>query len=145
MYWTLDRPLGALDFFVSGVTDNDDVISLVTVTLRLQMNLGYQGASRVDNPKARSLRMFDDGGRNAVGAEYGYRSRWNDIKPFDKDCAALLKTLDHVPVVDDFVKNVNRRTMDLESEFNNIDRAYHAGTKTAWLGEDRFHSRCSLS
>jgi hypothetical protein len=75
-----------------------------------------------------------------VGAEYRYRSGWNDIKLFDKDGAALLKILDHVPIVDNFVKNVYRRAVNLQSEFNNIDRAYHTGTKTPWLGKDRFHS-----
>jgi hypothetical protein len=30
--------------------------------------------------------------------------------------------------------------MNLQSEFDNIDCAYHTGTKTPWLGEDRFHS-----
>jgi hypothetical protein len=52
VYRTLNRPLRAFDFFVPCVTDYDDSVTFVTVTLRLQMNLGYEWTGSIDNLKA---------------------------------------------------------------------------------------------
>ena len=60
--------------------------------------------------------------------------------------AALLKVLDHMLVVHDLMKHVERRAMFLKRALNGFDRHFHARTKAARLGEyDFFHGHIKRS
>ena len=49
------------------------------------------------------------------------------------------KVVHYIFVVHDLVAHVDRRSVQLECAFDDLDRAVYAGAKTAGIGEQDFH------
>ena len=73
--------------------------------------------------------------RNAVRAENGARAGRHFFEFLDENGAQLAQFIDHVLVMDDFLAHIDRRAVEVQSDFDHIDGAHHAGAKTAGLEE----------
>ncbi len=128
-------PKRALNFFVSAVTDQDDVVVLVGETHGLPVNLGDQRACRVNGPQVthRSIRMHLRG--NAVRGEDGDGPFWDLINLLNEDGAAVGQGLHDVFVVDDFLSHIHGGAMELQCAFHCFHRAVNACTVATWCGQ----------
>src|SRR5437763_735280 len=96
------------------MTDENDPPALARETFRLQMDFGDERAGSVDYAEATSLSVLAYLGRHPVGREDTNGTLGNFGFRFHKDCAALLELRHYVPVVNDLLPHINRRTQRLE-------------------------------
>ena len=62
------------------------------------------------------------------------------VEVFYKDDAAILEAGDHVAVVDDLVKDVDRLAGEnVQDLIDHVDRHAHAGAEAAWIGQQDPH------
>lgn len=117
------------DLLMVAVTDQNNGATLTGELERLQVNLGDKRACSVDDTQLSLLRFGTNPRGNPMGAENQYRAGRNLINRFYENCPPPAQLVDHVPVVDNFVMDVNRAPVGLEREFDNIDGANHPGAK----------------
>ena len=65
----------------------------------------------------------------------------NLIQLLDEDRSRCSKLLNNVPVMDDFLSNINRRAEQVEGNSYYIDGPYNAGAKSARTEQDDFLPR----
>src|SRR5215510_2044086 len=76
-----------------------------------------------------------------MGAEDHDRTFRYFCQLFHKHGALGTERVHHVPTMDDFVSNIDRRPILLEREIDNIDRPVDSGAKPSWIGEIDLHNR----
>jgi hypothetical protein len=67
-----------------------------------------------------------------MGAEDKNASVRNVFDGFDEYRTPPPQLLYNVRVVDDFMVDVNRRSVSLQRQFDNIHRSHHSRTEAAW-------------
>ena len=82
------------------------------------------------------LGLVLDRARDAVRAEHRHRARRHLGQFLDEHRALRPQRVDDVAVVDDLVAHIDRRAVAIERALDDLDRADHAGAKTAGLGEN---------
>ncbi len=127
----LVRPLAAradhLD--VVGVTDQRDEVAAVGVAPGLRVHLRDERAHRVHHDEAALLAVLPHRGRDPVCREHADRSRRDLVLVVDEDGAEPLEPLDHVVVVHDLVAHVDRRTVLLQQDLDDLDRPVDSGAE----------------
>src|SRR5215471_2303578 len=68
-------------------------------------------------------------------AEDTHRPVRDVFDPVHEDDVPPAEILDYITIVDDFVKDVDRRLAIIQRALNNVDGPHHAGTEAARLGE----------
>jgi|GEM_PF-4133219 len=75
----------------------------------------------------------------------------NFVQFFDKNRAARLQALDHIAVMYDFMANIDRRTIFLQRQHDDLDCPVNPGAKAAGAAKADFqwwsligHEVCSL-
>lgn len=125
----------ALHLLVAFVTDEQDVVVVAGEALRLLMHLRHQGARGIDGAQA----AFGGGGvhrrGDTVRREHEHRALGYLVGLLDEDDTSLGEGLDHVPVVDDLLADVDRGTMLLECLLHRFDGPVDTGAVPARLGE----------
>ena len=71
--------------------------------------------------------------RDAVRAENGARAGRHFFQFLHEDRAHFAQFIDNMLVMHDFLAHVNRRAIEIERNLHHVDRAHHAGAKTARL------------
>jgi len=66
-----------------------------------------------------------------MGAENQHRAYRNFLDGFYEDCAAAAELVHYVPIVDNFVMDIDWRAIGFEGKFDDIYGADHAGTEAA--------------
>ena len=132
----LDAAHGALDLRMPGVADQDHLVAPGGVALALVVHLGHQRAGGIDHREAALVRGALDRLGDAMRAEHRDRSLRDLVDLVHEARALALQRLDHVPVVDDLVADVDRRPEAGQRPLDDLDRALDAGTEPARLGED---------
>ncbi len=105
------------------VTDENDVETISSVTNGFQVYLSYQRTGGIDSLQFSSFRNLSDFRGNTVSAEQQNRSRWDFIDGVYKRNTLLSKPIYHVFVVDDFMPHIDRRAVNLQRLFDDVDRA----------------------
>ena len=70
---------------------------------------------------------------NAVSAENGAPAVGHFGQFFHENRAQLAQLVHHVLVVDDFLADIDRRTIEIQRDLDHIDRAHDAGAESARL------------
>ncbi len=96
------------------------------------MTSGHVG---VDGLQLPGLGFFVHVGRNAVRGEHDDGPLGHLVGLFDEHRAGLGQRVDDVAVVHDLVADVDRRAVLLQSTFDGLHRAVHAGAVAARLGQ----------
>jgi hypothetical protein len=123
-----------------GMADQHDLAPLIGIALALGMDLRDQRAGGVDDRQVAPRRLDLDRARDAMGAENGDAAR-RDFGELVHELRALgAQALDHVPVVHDFVADIDRRPIFLECLFDNLDRPLDAGAEASRLGQNDPHT-----
>jgi hypothetical protein len=130
-----DLPHRALDFGMSGMTDQDHRAALTDIALALVMNLGHQRAGGVDHRQIAIGRFALHAFRNAMRAEDRDCAVGNLRHVLDEPGALRFQRFDHVFVMDDLVTHIDRRAVFLQGALDDVDRPHHAGAKPARLGQ----------
>ena len=60
---------------------------------------------------------------------------------FDEDGTEPAQLVHHVAVVDDFLADVNRRAVEVQSDLDHVDSAHDTGAESARAQEDHFPCR----
>jgi hypothetical protein len=141
-----DQPHGrfahrAFDFFVAGMSYEHERMAFAREADCFEMNFGNERAGRVYHAQAFALRKVYDLRRHAVRAKDAHSAVGHIFELFDEDHVALAEIIDHVTVMDDLVKDVNRRREIIESAFNYVNGSHNARAKTARLSEHYFSNR----
>ena len=103
------------------------------------MHFLHQWARRVNNNcEVFGARLLPDGRRNTVGAKNQFCAGRHFVEGLDEAHTAAGKILYDIEVVNDFVKDIDRRAVPFESPFNSFDRHLDARAKSARSGE--YHS-----
>ena len=84
VHLALDPAAGPLHLGVAGVADQDDLAPLVLVANRLAVDLGDQGARRVDHFQVAARCCVDPGVGDSVGAEHRDRPFRNLLEGGDE-------------------------------------------------------------
>ncbi len=80
-----------------------------------------------------------------MGTENRSRAVGYFIQTLDELGALRLEAFDNIPIVDNFVADIDGRAIFLERTFHDFDRADDASTKSAWLRQNDFHEICLAS
>ncbi len=110
MHAAVNSPHRADDFRVSGMSDQDDLATLVGVALALDVHFRDQRASRVDDRKPAVGRAFLDRAGDPMRAENRDGALRDFVDLVDEMCALGAQALDNVAIVHDFVADIDRRT-----------------------------------
>src|SRR6185312_13264369 len=121
------------DFVMVLVADQDDRVAFARELDGFEMHLRDQRTGRVDDGEAPFLALLANFRGNAVRAEDGAGAGRDFLKLFHKYRAEVAKLVDDVFVVDNFLADVNRRPVEVQSDFDHVDGAHHAGTESAGL------------
>lgn len=143
MHRSVDRPTSALDLLVTSVPDHNDGVATLRIALRLQMYLRDERTGGIDYTQITCPRRVDHRSRDAMRAEHRDSPGGNIGDVFDEHGAASRKVGNDVPVVDDLMENIDRRSVHLERTLGNLDRPRHPRAKAAGLGEQYIHHRRS--
>src|SRR5262249_39143349 len=127
---------GPDNFVVLFMTDKNDRIARAGELPNLPVYFFHKRAGGINNgSEFFFLRLLPDGWRNAVRAEDQFCSGGNFVDGLNEAHAALGKIPYHVNIVNDFVKDIDRRTMAFKRPFDSFDRHLYARTKAARCGE----------
>src|SRR5581483_4982393 len=132
-------PHRTLHFGVVTMADHDQLPALLTRTRNLDVDLGNQRTRCIEYAKTTRLRLSPHRLRHAVRAEDDRRSRRNFVQVFDEDRPLLAQILYDVPIVNDLMANIDRRTELAQRAFDDLDRAIYAGAKAAGSGKGNDH------
>ena len=134
-----DLAHGAFDLGVAGMADENELAALADIALALIMDLGDQGAGRVEDRQRAGGGFFLDAFCHPMGAEDGDRIGRHFGQVLDEARAFGLQALHHVLIVHDLVAHIDRRAVFLQRPFDDLDGAHHTGAKSTRLGEYNFH------
>ena len=115
-------PHRALDLFVAGVADEQDLEVVLGEADGLAVHLGDERAGRVDRVEVAVGGALHDGRRDAVRAEDDVRALGHLVDLVDEDGALLLERRDDVDVVHDLLAHVDGRAVVLERLLDGDDR-----------------------
>jgi len=121
----------ALDLFVAGVTDQDDVLFLLREANGLAVHLGDEGAGGVDRLEAAVGSPLHDARRHAVRAEDDVRPLRHLVDLVDEDRPLPFERRDDVHVVHDLLADVDGRAVVLEGLFDGDHRPVDASAVAA--------------
>ena len=121
---------------MAGVADEDDLALLAFVVLSFLVHLGDERTGGVDDRQTAFLGLVLHRLRDTVGAEHGDGVVGDLVQFLDEDRALGAERLDDAFVVDDLVADVDRRSVEIEGPFDNLDGPFHAGAEAARLGQD---------
>ena len=108
------------------------------------MHFGDERAGSVYDAQVFVFGQLHDCRRNPVRAEDADRAVGHFFETIDKDNVALAEIIDHIAVVNDFMKDVNRRWEEIERAFDNVNGANHASAKSARLCQHYFLDRHAI-
>jgi hypothetical protein len=103
------------------------------------MNLGDQGAGRVYNRKAAFGRRLLNRLGHAMGAEDCDAARRHLVQFVDEMGPLGPQAFDDMPVMNDFMPDIDRRAEFIDRPLDDLDRAFDSGAKTTRLGENYLH------
>src|SRR5229473_6862473 len=112
------------------VSNQDDGVVLARELDGLQVNLRDQGAGRVDHLELAALGFVADCRRYSMRAKNDARTLRHLRQLLYKDGSRLAQFVHYVPVVDDLLTHIDRRTVEVEHDLDDIDRPHHARAKT---------------
>ena len=122
------------------MTDEKDVAAMAQMTQRLLVHLGDQRASGVQIEQVETLGLARHGLRHAMGGKDDRLPGFGNLVQFlDEDGATRLQPLDDVTVVHDLVADIDRRTILLERQDDDLDRPVDAGAKAARTAQPQCH------
>ena len=127
--------LGALDLFVTAVTDQQDVVVLGGEPPGLLVHLGDQRAGGVDHLQLAGRGLLVHGRRHTVRGEHHQRTLGDLVGLLDEDRAASLQPGDHVLVVHDLLADVDRCAVLLERLLDRHHRTVDPGAVAARAGQ----------
>ena len=130
---------GALDLGMALMSDHDNFAPLRTQLGNLDVHLGHQRTGGIEHTQAARLGVLAHRLRNTMRAENHRITRRHLVEFFDKDRALGTQVIDHEFVMHHLVTHVNRRTVQRQGAFNDLDGAINAGTKAAGFGEENLH------
>ena len=128
-----------LDFGMAGMTNKNDDASLVDIALALKVHSCDKRADCVQDRQATRLGIILDGARHSVRAENRHCARRNFGKVLHEARALGLEALHHVPVMDDLMAHINRRSELFERTLHNLDGSDNSGTESPRLCQYDFH------
>jgi len=103
------------------------------------MDLRHERTGGIQDAQPARLRILLHELGDAMRTENSDRSRRHFREVLDETCAFCAQGFDDVPVVNDFVPDVDRRAKLRERLLDDVDGPDHAGAETAWLGEHYPH------
>ena len=99
------------------------------------MNLGDQRTGGVDNRQPAFLTLPAHFGGHAVRAENRPRAVRHLVQFLDENRAQFAQFLHDVLVVNDFLAHINRRPVQIQRDFHDVDGPHHAGAESTGLEE----------
>ena len=127
---------GALDLFVAGVPDQQDLQALAREPAGLVVHFGDQRAGGVDGLQAPFGGLGVHRRRHAVGREHHGGTFGNFGELLYEDGAARLEILDDVPVVDDLLPHVHGWSVQVERPLDRDHGPVDARAVSARRGHD---------
>ncbi len=121
---------------MAGVADQDDFPTQGPVTTALVVHLGNQRTGGVDHRQVPFSGQLLDPLGDAVGGEDGHGAGRDFVQFVDEHSPAGAQVLDHVAIVDDFVPDVDRRTVFLQRPLDDFDCPLNAGAEAAGLSQE---------
>jgi hypothetical protein len=103
------------------------------------VDLGYKGAGSIENTQLAASRLVLHSTRYAVSAENQRCAIRHLPNVFNKNYAALAKSVHHKAIMYQFVAHIDRRTENCQCSFNNIYRSVDTGTETSGIGKKNLH------
>ena len=124
---------------MTAVPHQDELPVIAGVLSRLVVHLGHERTGGVDDSQVAAGRLLKVLGRRAVRREYDGGPLRNLLDVFHSDGALVLQRLDYVGVVDDFVLDIDGRTVPLQGQFDHVDSPDDSGAKAARNTEKHLH------
>ena len=100
---------GAFHLRVAFVANHDELITFFVQLGQLYMHLADQRTSGIENIKAQTLGFVLNGSAHAMGRKHQGSTSRHIGQVFNKNGALVLKVVDHIGVVHNFMAHINRR------------------------------------
>src|ERR1700730_6702590 len=113
------------------VTNQNDGALLARELQRLEVNLGHQRASGIDDLKRSGFSFFPHRRRHSMGAEDQHRAMGHVIDGLHKNSPTPPKLLYYVGVMDNFVMDVHRGAISFQRQLHNVHGPNHSRAKTS--------------
>ena len=114
--------------------DQNDLATLVRIALALDVHLRNQRAGGVDNRKPAVGRAFFDRAGDSMRAENRNGPLWDFVDFVDEMRPLCVQALDDVPIVHDFVADIDWRAVLFERALDDLDGALDPRAEASWLG-----------
>jgi hypothetical protein len=121
-----------------GMADEHDMFALRHQPFGLTMDLRHQRAGRVEIGQAAILRGRRHRFGHAVRGKHHRHALGHFAQFLDEHRALRAQRIHDIFVVDDLVPDIDRRTVFLDRQFDDPDRAVHARTEAARRGDQQF-------
>ena len=113
------------------MADQQNMIAITGMTMRLDMHFRDQRAGRVDGDHIAALRFRHHGFCHPMGGKDHRRVIGNFIEFVDKNRAFRGQPINDKFIMDNFMTDINRRAKFFERHFNNLNRAINTGAEPA--------------
>src|SRR5699024_2790281 len=129
-------------FFVTVMTNQQNIAVLTGETLRFLMNLRHQRAGSVNSFQLAVCRFGMHSRGDSVSGENNSFPFGNLISLVDENRSPFGEGFDNKFIVDDLLTYVDRWPVMLQSLFNGYDSSIHTGTVAAWRGKKNPLTHC---
>src|SRR6516225_3005960 len=121
---------------MSRMSDQDDLQSGFEMPFRLDVNLRYERAGRIEIEEFAFCSFFRDRFRDPMSRKDNRRIGVRNLAQLlDEDRSFRFQAFNHGAVVNDFMPDVDRRPKFLNSHLHDLDCPVDARTKSPWRGE----------
>ena len=117
------------------MTDQDHGLSILVMAPRIDMDFGYQRASRIDMDHIALLGFRRHRFGHSMGGKYHRKSFRYLVKLLNEHGTLSAEFIHDIFIVDDFMSYIDGRPELLDRLFDNFNGAVHAGAETARAGE----------
>src|SRR5512146_2625554 len=127
-------------FRVTGMADQNEIVSLGIVAVDFVVHFNDQGAGRIDHVQTTPIGLLPYRLGDPVGAEDDDGTLGHFTELFHEYRTLVAQRVDDVTAMDDFVADINRGPVLLERQIDDVDRAVDPGAESTWVREINLHT-----
>src|SRR5437016_849378 len=129
----------SLDLGMARVADQDQLTAFAGIAAYLHVHLRHERARSIEHREPAIVGFRLHGARHAMSREDDRAGGRHLAQLVDEDRTERAQTLHDVPVVNDLVTHVDRRSEQLDGALDDVDGTIDTSTESAGVGQQYSH------